>query len=65
MKKLLETNIDRHGEMIFSLNKRQIKFKEWAGRIIIDGCNDENIYSQGGVVVYMTKKEYDEISKKF
>jgi len=62
-KKLLETGLGRFSELVFELDRRVMSTDE-AVNIFKKGCEDYSIYSQGGVVVYMTKKECEQLKEK-
>lgn len=61
-KKLLETSLGNWSQQVFNIGLNAINEEE-AVKIFKAGCNDYKIYSEDGVVVYMTRKEYDQIKE--
>lgn len=63
MDKLLETSLGRWSELVFGIDGRPVTVEE-LGQILLEECNNYQIYKQGGVIVHMTRKEYEEIQRK-
>jgi hypothetical protein len=62
-KKILETGLGHFSNLSFSINKRGIS-EDNAVERFKEECNDYSIFSNDGVIVYMTKKEYESIKEK-
>jgi len=62
-KKLLETSLGRFSELVFNIGNKSISVDE-AVEMFKKGCEDYDIYSKDGVIVYMTKKEYEQLKEK-
>lgn len=63
MKKILETSLGRCSDLYFSDNDKRVGDNE-VGKLVVERCNDYSIYSQGGVLVHMTKEMYEKLLKQ-
>ncbi len=62
-KKLLETSLGNWSTLVFNVGNKAISTEQAVERFK-QGCGDYDIYSQDGVVVYMTKKEFEQIKDR-
>jgi hypothetical protein len=62
MDKILETSLGRWSELMFSLEGIAVS-DENLPEIINKKCSNYEIYSKGGVIVHMTKEEYEKYKK--
>ncbi|MEK0337447.1 MAG: hypothetical protein QQN41_08450, partial [Nitrosopumilus sp.] len=58
MKKLLETSLGHWDDKWFSLDGKRVSDKD-ALELIKDKCNSYETKDDGGVIVYMSKQEYE------
>lgn len=63
MKKILETSLGRFSELVFDIDGRSIGDNELAD-LLIRECDVYDIYKKGGVIVHMSKKEYEELQQR-
>ncbi len=57
MKKILETSLGRWSELMFNDGNRVVPLDK-VGDIVIERCEDYDVYKKGGVLVYMTEEEH-------
>ena len=62
MDKIFETSLGHWSELGFSIEKKILGHDKIA-ELLHKKCNNYEIYKEGGVVVHMTKKEYETLLK--
>lgn len=63
MDKILGTSLGRNSELVFDLEGRLVPDANLL-RIMIERCSNYDIYKNDGVIVHMTKKEYEELQRQ-
>jgi hypothetical protein len=63
MDKILETALGRWSELTFLEGSKYISDNE-ASKKVLERCGNYDIYSEGGVLVHMTKSEYEHLLKQ-
>ncbi len=63
MDKILETSLGRWSELMFDLEGRAVS-EDSLTKVMTEGCNNYDIYKEGGVIVHMTKREYQELQRQ-
>ncbi|MEK6859515.1 MAG: hypothetical protein AABX54_01745 [Nanoarchaeota archaeon] len=63
MDKILGTSLGRNSELVFDLEGRLVTDSNLP-KVMAERCNNHDIYKNEGVIVHMTRREYEELQRQ-